>query len=527
MEKENKAKQLVDEQNKKPSRKIKVKQETEEQSPIETPKVEELEILTCEQQKFYQEKLKDNPFRIEEFWTVLDELIVGEENNKKILFYNMLSAKLPTPNGTIIVGSASSGKTHMVRETIKLLPDGMKMPIGGMSKKGLIHMKGNLNPVTFEKTIDLTGKVLWFLEESGGEESYAYLRPILSRDQEEIRFEIPTKKRSKKGSEFFSNEIIIIKGCPAYVTTSTKEKRLAETGTRVFLLSPDESREQNNRIVKAKINGKRFMKEKIDLEPFKQFIRELKSYDVWIPFADIIDINTLNLNVRRDIDKIFSLINTHVLINQEERYKISIKGKEYLIANLDDYFYILKILLPVIKPTLLNLPKKVLDFYDKLFTFDTDELTHKNISLALKMNQNTVRTYCWELVQAGYLVFEKEKRENVYQVIDNTSQSLPFVTIAGVTQNMIDRSRKEIKQWLNGSVTNSQVLINDINTDIDELLLHIYLVTDNTFLKNEDISLMAEQNSVTDEKVTLATLEEVKCVYKPNGEGSSGNEGVK
>lgn len=510
MEKENKAKNICDEQAQKPRRKIKIKQETEEQ-PIEeekteTPKAEEIENLNCEQQKYYEIYLKNNPYRIKEVWDILDKLIVGEENNKKVIFYNLLSCKLPQPNGTIVVGNSSSGKTHMVRETIKMIPKHMVRPIGGMSKKALIHMKGQVNPINHEKIIDLTGTILWFLEETGGEESYDYLRPILSRDQEEIRFELPTKKKGKGGSEFFQNDVIIVKGCPAYITTSTKESRLAETGTRVFLLSPDESKEQSDKIVKKKIENQKFIQDDIDFAPFHQFIRELKTYDVWIPFADIIDINTQNLNVRRDIDKIFALLKSHVLFNQEDHYKVIIKGKEYLIATINDYIYVMDILLPIIKPTLFNLPKKIIDFYEKLCVTNCI-LTHKDISLALGMNQNTVRNYCWELVIAGYLVFRKDGRENVYEIVPDKKDVLPSVTLKEITQNMIDISRESTKQWLIQSVTENQVLYISDNVSVEDVVMLSFLVTDNTSSQNGIINQMAKQNSVTEKKVTQVTHE--------------------
>jgi len=435
-------------------------------------------------------------------WEILDKLIVGEDNNKAVLFLNALSCKLKQPNGTIITSEASAGKSHLVREVLKLFPDEWKIIFGGASKKALIHMKGRVEKRegSMVKIIDFTGKILWFLEDSGGEESYKILRPILSRDQEEIRFELSTKKRGKKGSEFFANDVILVKGCPAYITTTTKQERLPEMGTRVFLLSMDESREQSQRILEWKARKKQFLIEdpKDMIEELKNYLKKLKSYDVWIPFADLIQISAENLNVRRDIDKIFALLEAYTLFNQFDRQVVEINGKKYLVPKLDDLWDVLDIAIPVLNPTLMNMPRKILTFYEKLReldkkgSFDVNEevrdskgniidskirkeITHKKIAELLKINQNTVRLYCWQLVNSGRLTSWKEKNQNHYAFLEvNNAKDVTIVTKSEVTPNLIGRSLEKVKSYISQTVTDVHIC--------RQLLNYIYniSVTDNT-----------------------------------------------
>jgi len=476
--------------------------------------------MSLEEYKEYKLYWLENPQRIKEVWSILEKLIVGEQENKKVLFYNALSCLLEQPNGTIILSEASAGKTHLVREILKLFPKSMKIIFGGASKKALIHMKGNVIKTDdggIAKVIDFKGKILWFLEDTGGEESYKILRPILSRDQEEIRFELPTKKRGKKGSEFFANDVIIIKGSPAYITTTTRQERLPEMGTRVFLLSMDETRKQTENIVNFKINKRRFIKPGMDLKSAETFIGSLKPYNVWIPFADIVKINSDALNLRRDIDKIFALIETNALFNQIDRPIVNLYGKEYLVATLEDYFEIMNVITPILKPTLLNMPKKILDFHDVLKELDSKgvfdneepikdregkvidskiikEITHKKIAELTGLSQETSRNYCWELEKAGWVWSEKRGGTKFYTLKSSHNQEkqdkdVTPLLIDMVTPNLMLSSLKELKSYLTEAVTES-IIINYIEVPLQDLLYYVYmpLVTGN---ENSDFAFSA------------------------------------
>ena len=444
----------------------------------------------------------NNPNRIKEIEEMLDSLIVGEKENKMVLFLNCLSCFLDQPNGTIITGEASAGKTHLVREVLKLFPKEMKIVLGGASKKALIHMRGVMehrsedNMHQIVKIIDFSGKILWFLEDQGAEESYSILRPILSRDQEEIRFELPTKKKGKAGSEFFANDVIIIKGCPAFITTSIRIERLPETGTRVFQLSPDESKEQSKRVVDWKLNKERFRKKAIDFKEIKDYIRSLKGYDVWIPYTDLIYITCENLNIRRDVDKIIAITKVVTLFNQHERKTIIINDQELMIATLMDYITSMEYLVPVMNPTLFNLPKKILDFYNVMrHDFPAGNFTHRMIAENTQYGQETARRYCWELSKANWLI--RLKTESIREIsynfdIKKTDTSVTNMTFDMVTQDMIARSILDTKIYIIASVTENKM----INNYIYDILIYIFSVTLPNLTYLHPDKLKEELNSV-------------------------------
>lgn len=489
-------------------------------------------VLNAEDFVWYEENLVSNPERIEKVWEALDNLVVGEDDNKKIMFYVGLSAKLANPTGLLVSGDASIGKTHLVRETLKLFPPEMVMAIGGQSKRTMRHEAGTIGP-DGENIVDLSGKILWFLEDKGGEDNYEDLRPILSRDQEEIRFKTVAKKKTKEGSETHGIDTTIIRGCPAFVTTSTKIERMPETGTRLIALTPDESSGQSERVLDFKRRKHQFPRAKSSFRAFHQFIRELECLKVWVPFADLIDLGSGQVNVRRDYDKIVTIIKCHALFNQKDRARVFIHGEEYLVAKLEDYLYTLRYILPVIAPTLYNLPKKIIDFYRALVQLQESylltELTHRNIAEKMDgLNQNSVRNYCYELVGAGWLIKEKEHGQNKYALKGLGSGNKRVLDVASVTLNrvslhMISRSAKSTFSFINKGVTEKKCIqgapfVNGVNYSFSSALVYyvyFFRVTPSNLLNIDELELISVINDVTGSKVsTVSLLECSKCGLK-------------
>lgn len=388
------------------------------------------------QLEYYYESLLKNPKRLEEYWKVLDRLIVGEKYNKKVMFLNAVSCLNTSPNGTAVVGDASGGKTHLVRECLKLLPQHRIMALGGSSRKAFVHTTPTEIGPSGEHIIDFSGKILWFLESTGGEDSFEVLRPLLSRDQEEIRYQITEKSKSKQG-EGHKNKIVIMKGCPAYIHTTTRIEALPEMGTRLWSITPDESQEQSLAVVKHKIMSKAFVPQPIDFVPLRLFIDNLKTYKVWIPYATLITLKSDKLHVRRDIDKIFSLIETICLFNQMERETIEIHNEKYLISTYSDYLEAIRICGPIIEQTLQNIPKKILDFErllkDAVKSRELTELTGRKIAEKLKYTQSTVRNYCWQLIEVGRMTYHKQNGKNYYHLFSTGNEG----GVTGVTEKRV------------------------------------------------------------------------------------------
>ena len=109
--------------------------------------------------------------------TVLDQFIVGEANKKLLSYLNEFSTKLKRdkrtpPNHTRLVSPTSAGKTHLIGSTLELFPKESKIILGGSSRMALKYGEPDYIDKDELPVIDFDGKILWFLEEKGGEASY-------------------------------------------------------------------------------------------------------------------------------------------------------------------------------------------------------------------------------------------------------------------------------------------------------------------------------------------------------------------
>ena len=382
------------------------------------------------------EQLQQDPEIIPKLATALDKFIVGETNKKLLSYLNAFSTKLKRdkktpPNHTRLVSPAAAGKTHLIGSTLEFFPKENKIILGGSSRMALKYGEPDYTDKDDIPVIDFDGKILWFLEEKGGEESYDILRPILSRDQEEITCQFVN--RDETGRNILQK--VKFRGCPAYFTSTTKVRALEETETRTFQLSLTLTPEQTKAIVEKKLNLKSFPNLDVcsedELKVCQCLFRQTKPLKVWVPFAKLIKFKSYEeLRLRRDVDKVVNLVEVLALIQQKQRKTIAIDGEEHIIATALDFNSALNILSSELEPTLKGLSKHILDFLEEIKAnfWELDTITHKSIAKKTKYSQSTVRVYTHALVEAGYLTVELEKRENVYEFKEKPENRLYIET---------------------------------------------------------------------------------------------------
>lgn len=202
--------------------------------------------------------------------------VVGEDNLLAVLYLISISRKLPKPLSAILRASSGAGKSTLVESVEQLIPPEDVVSVSGLSAHALYYM---------DRTA-LKNRVLVIEEREGVGQSDYGLRLLQSkgflRRAVVMRDSVSGRTRTVQ---------IQVEGPVSILETTTKPINV-ENSSRCFLLYPDESLEQTQRVISSQLSC--YSQEGIMKNGSKPHIlsrhhaaqRLLDSYPVLIPFTD-------------------------------------------------------------------------------------------------------------------------------------------------------------------------------------------------------------------------------------------------
>lgn len=317
---------------------------------------------------------KFKPLSSAEILGILGLTIKKDEENKLVSFLCELSAYTENAQFNISFNAPSStGKSYIPTEVARLFPSEDVIEIGYCSPTAFFHDVGQLNKERGGYEIDLSRKILIFLDQPHTM-LLERLRPLLSHDKKEMHLKITDK--SQKGGLKTKN--VFIKGYPSVIFCSAGLQIDEQEGTRFMLLSPETNQEKIREAIQEKIrkeannsaytlwlnsNPERaLLKERIEA------IREEKIEEVKIADPSFIEKSFLeNKNIlkprhQRDIGRLFSLIKAITLINVWFRER---EG-DIVIASEDDIREAIAIWAKISKSQEYNLPPYIYNLYHEV-----------------------------------------------------------------------------------------------------------------------------------------------------------------
>ena len=266
--------------------------------------------------------------------TVLDKTIVGEDHLKIQLFLIFLSKSLNPDWCVIVDGEASSGKSFIMKEVVKLFGE----------ERSDYFIYSRITAAVLNHIDDLVKEwndsIVIIEEFQGAEPALQQLRVLISErglnalSTEEGKVDGMKKHVAKEHYIKLHNTLFAT--CQAETEDEGDQFR-----SRAWILNTDESSKQTQKIKKFKLNRKTKLPVGVgdDVENIKSYIKSLLTFDcILFPFANELDqfLSSTNVRVRRDIDKILSAIDASALFHQHDRVKVKHKGKSYLIADWRD-----------------------------------------------------------------------------------------------------------------------------------------------------------------------------------------------
>ena len=283
-----------------------------------------------------------------------DKVIVNERENRFLLFLSYLSAYTDTRIHPQLSGETSIGKTYLLNQVLDFIPDeDILLKSTSISPKALNYIFAedpNIPKIEIDGVMmpNIDGKIIVVQEFEGAQEAIITLRPLMSGDQKGVSADIVDKDSQGRNV----HRKLQAHGVPVFACASTQLQLDKEFMSRTWRLECNDSAEQTKAILE-------FQAEE-DIHPgihvadrkelIKDAIRLLKSRykGVINPYSLIlarkIKIASEYVRLRRDFPKIKEFIKLSAWLHQFQRPKIEINGKVYIVATLDDYNLVKKLL---------------------------------------------------------------------------------------------------------------------------------------------------------------------------------------
>ena len=341
--------------------------------------------------------------------------LVGERANKLLCYLAMTSRKLEKPLSVLVLSSSGAGKTALQDTALQFCPPEDLVKLTALSGKALFYKEQN----------SLKNKVLALEEGDGIAEATYAIRNLISAGALTIEATIKDLVTGKMTT--MENRV---EGPVAAFVTTTSPDTDAETKSRFWVTSVDESREQTQAILASQRKRQTLagIEDETALEPIQakhhNFQRLLKPLAIANPFAEQLAYGDHRLQSRRDQPKYLNLIKAVALLRQLAKpiktWTGNGQAREYIEVDREDIRLANELTTELLGQTLDELSRPGYDLLMQLEKMakpepaTTPETTAKRrnsfsrrqIREATGWSQARVHRYLSELVELEYVLME-------------------------------------------------------------------------------------------------------------------------
>jgi DNA primase len=320
--------------------------------------------------------------------------VVGEESNRLLLFVVASSFAMPDTLHALVQGSSGSGKTHLLLQIAKLMPQEDAITLTRVTESSFYNYG----------EYDLKNKLLCMEDLDGmKDEAFLAFRELQSRGMLTSSTSIKDEKGNIKG------KVKTVKGPVASLSATTKGEVYEDNMSRCFLVAVDETKAQTQRIINYQNEISAGLIDKQEQKKLMNFmqncIRMLGSYEVINPFAQQIQLPPEAHKIRRLNELYQVFVRQITLLNQFQRQKDD-KGR--LIATKDDLQTACQILFDSIVLKVDELDGSLRLFYEQLKNYvqtksQDYEFTRREVREALQVSKTQQHSYLTRLEEMEYI----------------------------------------------------------------------------------------------------------------------------
>ena len=376
--------------------------------------------------------------------------VIGEENNRLLMYLIFTSRKRETPLHVISLGSSGIGKTHLQEKVSALIPEEDKMESTSLTAAAIYYFG----------RYDLRHKVVLIEDLDGAESALFPIRELQSKRK--IIRTVPFKntKGETKSIQLVVEGPVTIAGC------TTKESIYEDNANRSFLIYIDESKEQDERIMDYQ---RKLSAGKIDATEQQKIIKEfcdmqriLQPVQIRNPFAESLKIPDEVFKPRRTNAHYLAFVEMITFYHQYQREKQYDKetGEEYIETTLQDIAEANKLMKEILLRKSDELNGATRGYFEKLKDYLKDnkqsDYTNREIRQHLRIKGTTLRRYHNELLSCG-MIRVKAGRKNAgyqYEVVSYEEYAKLHEHIEGMLDEILNRlqaGEPSVSQSKNGS----------------------------------------------------------------------------
>jgi hypothetical protein len=372
--------------------------------------------------------------------------VIGEENNRLLMYLIFTSRKRENPLHIISLGSSGIGKTHLQEKVSALVPEEDKIESTSLTAAAIYYFGRN----------DLRHKLILIEDLDGAEQALFPIRELQSKRK--IIRTVPFKntKGETKSIQLVVEGPVSIAGC------TTKESIYEDNANRSFLVYIDESKEQDEKIMSYQ---RQLSAGKVDttqqnkiIKDFQDMQRVLQPVQVRNPFAEFLKIPDEVFKPRRTNAHYLAFIELITFYHQYQREKKYDQetGEEYIETTLEDVAEANKLMKEALIRKSDDLNGATRSYFEKLKSWLQSEqrTTYKNqeAKKALRLPASTIKRYQLHLLVSGYIRIAQGKKHKGYEyeiVSYEEYQKLQSQVSSAMDQILERLSGSPVAQWQN------------------------------------------------------------------------------
>ncbi|WP_313806767.1 hypothetical protein, partial [Flavobacterium sp.] len=307
--------------------------------------------------------------------------IVGEEENRKLLFLLASSYKMPYLLHGLVQGNSGEGKTHLINSIASCMPQEDILNMTRITSKSLYHYRGK----------ELINKLILIQDYDGLDDE----AQLAFREMQSAKV-LSSSTVIKDSFGNIRSKIKEVNAHFASLMATTKAEIYYDNMSRSVIVGVDESEEQTLRIIgqqNRKIAG---LSNKENEEQAKQLLRNcmrvLKSYEVINPFADKLVLPSNAKMLRRLNSQFQNFVSQITLLHQYQR---KTDDKNRLITTKEDIQLAVDIFFSAIVLKVDELDGSTRLFFEKMKAFVKEQpsgTTHRFTAREIRQALNTSKT---------------------------------------------------------------------------------------------------------------------------------------